>query len=287
MRAHTMRPGTPAFVALAGLLFTACVGAPVEDSAGLFGEEEPTAESAERLSFPGRATLPLTIPSFSATPNIAASAAAQLSPNARVRTILTTESGLQIYQCALNTAQVPAWTLRSPLAHVPPEYGPSASALQSPLYNTSRLLVGTYHYRSDFGAQLSQVEISTLGLANPPTNAPVWDVSYRLSTGQGLREVVAGRLLAQDTVGAGNIPAFFIEVRGRLAASSNVAGGVSTPSAVDPYRHPIAASEYILRWNVIGGMARRPCTSSNLGAEERAPYFANYYFIDNNPPAGI
>ena len=134
---------------------------------------------------------------------------------------------------------------------------------------------------------MSDAELAALGLltGGVRATAPIWQFTVTTS-GSGRRETVAGRLLAQDTVDATAIPYLFLEVRGR--AVSTISGGVvrQTSSAADPVAHPIAASEYLLRWNTRGGLApAASCTTANLGAESQAPYHSYYYFIDADPPA--
>lgn len=225
--------------------------------------------AAEQLTSTVSSVVPL--PSFSRTPNIAAAVASRLGPTAIVRGYYSTFDGFQIYRCELAANGQPAWALRTPLAQLLGS-GASASAV--------------YHARSDFGGLVSDAEQTALGLLvnGVRATAPIWQFTITPS-GLERRETVAGRVLAQDIVDTTAIPYLFIEVRGR--AISTITGGVvrQTTAVADPLAHPIASSEYLLRFNTRGGLAPAvPCTNLNLGSESQQPYRSIYYFIDNNPP---
>jgi Protein of unknown function (DUF3455) len=227
------------------------------------------------------------LPSFAATPNIAAAVPAALGANPVVRALYGTESGFQVYRCDRAASGQPAWALRTPLAHLRPKA--LTGLLVQPAFNH-------YHLRSDLGGLVSEAEQLALGLAPPDApraTAPVWQFTFTGSLPPGdsqapaaRRETVAGRVLASDTVDATAIPWLLIEVRGR--AISTVQGGVTTQtvSVADPQGNPIAASEYLLRFNTRGGLAPAAalCADSSVGAESQQPYSADYYFVDVDPP---
>lgn len=248
------------------LMLTGTASADQADPIMASAASTPTAElSTSAVS----SVVPL--PSFSRTPSIAAAVASRLGPTAIVRGYYGTFDGFQIYRCELAASGQPAWALRTPLAQLLGS-GVSASA--------------AYHARSDFGGLVSDAELTALGLLvnGVRATAPIWQFTINPS-GAGRRETVAGRVLAQDIVDTTAIPYLFIEVRGR--AISTITGGVArqTTAVADPLAHPIASSEYMLRFNTRGGLAPAvPCTTSNLGSESQQPYRAIYYFIDNNPP---
>jgi len=205
------------------------------------------------------------LPSFTSTPNIQQAMALLSSPS--VTAVLRTVSGFQIYRCDQG-ATAPEWKLRTPLAGLDLEPN-----VLRPSLNRARLasLVGNYHYRSDFGTLLASSQIDTLGLAVPAVNAPVWDFTFQPCDQPVHREVLAGRLLAQDTTSSTNIPMFLLEVRGRAIDPG-------TPSA-------IASATHVLRWNTRGGLApaAATCDAASLGREVQSPYSANYYFLSTAP----
>jgi hypothetical protein len=227
------------------------------------------------------------LPSFAQTPNIAAAAGAALGAAPVVRALYGTESGEQIYRCDRDAAGRPAWALRTPLAHLTPK------ALTALLV---RPAFSRYHARSDFGSLVSDAELSAMGLlsaAGVRVNAPIWQFTFTGARVPGTslapavrRETVAGRVLAQDTVDATAIPWLLIQVRGR--AVTTLQGGLAqqTVAVADPRANPIAASEYLLRFNTLGGVAPAAalCVDSTLGAESAQPYAADYYFVDIDPP---
>jgi Protein of unknown function (DUF3455) len=230
------------------------------------------------------------LPSFAQTPNIAAAAPGVLGANPVVRALYGTESGFQIYRCDLNAAGQPAWALRSPLAHLSPR-GLTASLLRS--------VSNRYHARSDFGALASDAELTAMGLidsAGVRTTAPIWQITFDRPRRSFLdpwvsirRETVAGRVVAQDTVNANDIPWLLIQVRGRAVTpiSEGVAG--TTSSLADGRANPIAASEYLLRFNTRGGVAPAAarCSEAILGRESQQPYSSDYYFVDVDAPAYV
>jgi hypothetical protein len=242
--------------ALAASLLAACA---VEPDAAPADELEGFDETAQETSTSTASVTPL--PSFASTPNIKAAVSAL--PGFSTIAVVKTVSGFQIYRCEQG-ATTTEWKLRTPLA------GFAASTdVQKASLNAWRLsgLVGSYHYRSDFGALLATSHIESLGLAVPAATAPVWDFTFQ-SGGQPIRrEVMAGRVLAQDTTDPANIPLLFLEVRGRAIDPG-------TPKA-------IAAATHVLRWNTRGGLApaASACTSATLGREVQSPYAANYYFL--------
>lgn len=241
--------------------------------------DEPTEPAAATAAQPAELAIHavnsvVPLPSFSRTPNIAAAVASRLAPGAIVRGYYGTFDGFQIYRCELSASGQPAWALRTPLAIL---LGSGASAQTG------------YHARSDFGGLVTDAEQTALGLlANGVrATAPIWQFNV-ITGGNGRRETVAGRVIAQDSPDATAIPYLFIEVRGR--AVSTITGGVTrqTSNLADPIASPIASSEYMLRFNTRGGLAPgASCTTSNLGAESQQPYRSYYYFIDNNPPAAL
>src|SRR6185369_9128328 len=126
----------------------------------------------------------------------------------------------------------PQWKLRTPLAMLAP-----ALDVQRPVLNLTRLgsLVGSYHYRSDFGGLLAARQVEALGLAVPAVTAPVWDFTFQPSGEPLQHDVMAGRVLAQDVPDAANVPVLFLEVRGRSIDAG-------TPKA-------IGSATHVLRWN--------------------------------------
>lgn len=242
--------------ALAASLIAACA---VEPDATPSDELDGLDETAQETT--GTTTSVTPLPSFASTPNI--KTAVSQVPGLSAIAVVKTVSGFQIYRCDQGTSG-PVWALRTPLAGFA-----AATDVQRASLNASRLsgLVGTYHYRSDFGGLLVASQIEALGLAVPATNAPVWDFTFQASGQTTHREVMAGRLLAQDTPDPANIPMFFLEVRGRAIDAG-------TPKA-------IASATHVLRWNTRGGLApaASTCTSATLGREVQSPYSANYYFL--------
>jgi hypothetical protein len=226
------------------------------------------------------------LPSLAQTPTIAA-AAGVLGSYPVVRALYATESGFQIYRCDRDSAGRPAWALRTPLAHLEPR------GLTGLLV---RPVAGRYHARSDFGALVSDAELGAMGLISATgvrSTAPMWQFTFtgvRPAPGQPApavrRETVAGRVLAQDTVRSTDIPWLLIEVRGR--AVTTLANGLATAvsNVPDTRNHPIAASEYLLRFKTRGGVAPAAsfCAEATLGTEGQQPYAADYYFVDINPP---
>ena len=183
--------------------------------------------------------------------------------NPSVVAVARTTSGLQIYRCELGTAG-PEWKLRTPLAGLQP-----SPDVQRISLNFARLgaAVATYHYRSDFGALLAPTRIEALGLSVPAATAPVWDLTFRASGGALRREIVAGRVLAQDATSPDNIPLLLIGIRGRSIDPG-------TPTA-------LASATHMLRWSTRGGLApaASSCTTAAIGQEVQSPYAADYYFI--------
>jgi hypothetical protein len=242
--------------ALVASLLSACT---VDTGAATDEELEGLDETEQATGSTLTSVTPL--PSFAGTPNIKAASA----PIARaiVIAVARTASGFQIYRCEQG-ATAPEWKLRTPLAGLDP-----ATNVLRPSLNQSRFgsLVGAYHYRSDFGTLLSAPQLETLGLAQPPVNAPVWDFTFQPSSGVLRRETVAVRALAQDVTNAANIPYLLLEVRGRIIEPG-------TPSA-------LAGSTHLLRWNTRGGLApaASACTAATLGREVQSPYAADYYFL--------
>jgi Protein of unknown function (DUF3455) len=225
------------------------------------------------------------LPSLVNLPNISAAAARVFGPSPVVRAVFSTSSGFQIYRCDLNAAGQPAWALRTPLARMAPS-GPTAVALSN--------VSNGYHARSDFGGLLSDGELSALGLidaAGVRTTAPTWQFTFTASRRDLFtpvrREVVAGRVLAQDaSAPTSNIPDLLVEVRGR--SISTIAGGVTTAvsNRPDPVANPIASADYLLRFSSVGGVAPAAgeCATATLGIESQQYYSTYYYFIDTNSP---
>lgn len=248
-------------LSLSAVLFSSLVSGCVTTPGAGAEPEADEIEATEQENF-GLSTSSVTpLPSFSSTPNIKTAIAALPSP--RVLGVARTLSGFQIYRCEQGATAL-EWKLRTPLAGLEPSPNVLNVSLNRSRFGT---LVGTYHYRSDFGALLATTAITTLGLAQPPATAPVWDFTSQASNGTLRREVVAGRLVAQDTTNAANIPLLYIEIRGRSIDPGTATG--------------IAAATHILRWNTRGGLApaASTCTSTTLGREVQAPYSADYYFV--------
>ena len=245
--------------ALVASLCAACTTEPGTDpdEGGALEETEQEAGSTTTGVTP--------LPSFATTPNIKAAAAVLKNPS--VAAVVRTVSGFQIYRCDMGAA-APEWKLRTPLAGFEP-----SPDVQKPSLNCSRLdsLVGSYHYRSDFGALLASPQIEAMGLALPPVNAPVWDFTFQADGQPVHREVMAGRVLAQDAPNAANIPMLLLEVRGRSIDPG-------TPKA-------IASATHVLRWYTRGGLApaATACTAATLGREVQSPYAAQYYFVTTTP----
>ena len=222
------------------------------------------------------------LPCFQPTPNIAAAAASRLPRGTWVRALYLTESGEQIYRCERNVQGAFVWALRTPLAHLVP------SRLTELRLGT---LAASYHHRSDFGGLLTPLEVATLGLvdgAGVTGVAPIWAFTFAAPEHAQVaeeREVVAGRVVAQDTIGTGNIPNLLIEVRGRSVAGLVDGIVVGATAAADPDADPIAASDYLLRWNLRGGLAPAAslCSEAALGTESHQPYLADYYFLETTP----
>lgn len=260
MRTNSNRSSTLSLsAALVASLFAGCAidpdAAPAEELDGLD-------ETAQESGSTGSVTA---LPSFANTPNI--KQAVSLISNPSVAAVVRTVSGFQIYRCEQGTAAL-EWKLRTPLAGFEP-----SPNVQRPTLNRARFgsLVATYHYRSDFGGLLAGPQIDTLGLAVPAVNAPVWDFTFQPSGAPTHREVLAGRLLAQDVTSSANIPMLFIEVRGRSIDPG-------TPSA-------LAAATHVLRWYTRGGLApaASTCSTTTLGREVQSPYYAEYYFLTTAP----
>jgi hypothetical protein len=224
------------------------------------------------------------LPSLVNLPNISAAAARLFGPAPVVRAVFSTSSGFQIYRCDLNAAGQPAWALRTPLARMAPS-APTTIAFSN--------VSNGYHARSDFGGLLSDGELSALGLidaAGVRTTAPTWQFTFTASRRDPWpvrREVVAGRVLAQDaSAPTFNIPDLLVEVRGR--SISTIAGGVTTAvsNRPDPVANPIASADYLLRFSTVGGVAPAAgeCATATLGIESQQYYSTFYYFIDTNSP---
>jgi Protein of unknown function (DUF3455) len=253
-------------------------GCAVEDDAAT-AEPEATATSAVVGSGDP-------LPSLTNLPNLAAAAARLFGPAPVVRAVYGTGSGFQIYRCELNAAGQPVWALRTPLARMISASGLTAAALTN--------VSNGYHARSDFGGLLSDRELTALGLldaAGVRTTAPTWQFTFTPSSTDSFtpvrREVVAGRVLAQDAPApTRNIPDLLIEVRGRSIAT--IAGGVTTAvtNRADPVAHPIASADYLLRFSSSGGVAPAAgeCATATLGLESQQRYSTAYYFIDTNSP---
>lgn len=225
------------------------------------------------------------LPSLANLPNISAAAARLFGPAPVVRAVYSTGAGFQIYRCERNAAGQPAWTLRTPLARM------SASSATAAALNS---VSNGYHARSDFGGLLSDRELRALGLLDADgvrTNAPTWQFTFTPSRTDAYtpvrREVVAGRVLAQDAPApTRNIPDLLLEVRGR--SITRIVGGVGTlvSNDPDPIAHPIASSDYLLRFSTSGGLApaASECATATLGIESQRRYSTFYYFIDTNSP---
>jgi hypothetical protein len=219
------------------------------------------------------------LPCFEDTPNIAAAAATLLPAGSKVRALYATESGAQVYRCDRNAAGQPVWALRTPIAHLTPSKATKQKVGAAAL---------AYHHRSDIGGFVSPAEIAALGLidaAGAAINAPVWTFTFPAEGTPQIveeREIVAGRVLAQDVLGTGNIPHLLLEVRGRSVAG--LADGVvlGATNVADAAQDPIASSNYILRWNLKGGVAPAAalCSEATLGSESQQAYSADYYFVD-------
>jgi hypothetical protein len=256
--------------ALAAALATACADLPQDPPS----DDNALDVEARRHNDQGVASLPC----FDETPSIAAAAATLLPAGTKVRAVYATESGAQIYRCDKNAAGQPVWALRTPLAHLVPSK------------KTKQKLGATalaYHHRSDFGGLVSAAEIAALGLidgAGVVTNAPVWSFTFAAEGTPQIveeREIVAGRVLAQDVLGTGNIPNLLVEVRGRSVAG--LADGIvlGASNLADPAEDTLAATSYILRWNLRGGVAPAAglCSQATLGSESQQAYAADYYFL--------
>lgn len=223
--------------------------APADESEGL--------QETEQL---GTVTSVTPLPSFTSTPNIRQAVTTLGSPS--VLAVIKTISGFQIYRCEQG-ATAPEWKLRTPLAGFEP-----AANVQCPTLNRSRLasIVGGYHYRSDFGSLLADTQLQAIGLT-ATTPAPVWDFTFQPAGQAPRHEVVAARVLAQDTPNTANIPTLLIEVRGRSVDAGT--------------KSVIASATHILRWNTANGLApaASTCTTATLGREVQSPYAAEYYFL--------
>lgn len=250
-------------------------GCAVDDDA----PAEPEATVVSQVTGSGDA-----LPSLTGRPNIAAAAANLFGAAPVVRAAYNAGSGLQIYRCELNAAGQPAWALRTPLARLGPTSA-TASALSE--------VTNAYHARSDFGALLADRELTALGLldaAGVRVNAPTWQFTFGLNRSSFTpvrREVVAGRVLAQDALSpTRNIPDLLLEVRGRSIAT--IAGGVTgaVSNRPDPVANPIASADYLLRYSTGNGLApaAAECSAATLGAESQQFYVTTYYFIDTNSP---
>jgi hypothetical protein len=266
------------FAVTAALASIATLAAACESDAS--DPSEATTASTSSAVTPVRSVAAL--PCFEATPNIAAAAATRLPPGTWVRALYHTESGAQIYRCDRNAAGAPVWALRSPLAHLIPSRATERRLGQVAL---------AYHHRDDLGGLVSPPELAALGLvdaAGATITAPVWVFTFAAPESPVIaeeREIVAGRVLAQDVVGTGNIPNLLLEVRGRSVAGLDQGVVVSATSAADPALDPIASSDYLLRWNLRGGVAPAAalCTEATLGTESQQPYQADYYFLETTP----
>jgi hypothetical protein len=221
------------------------------------------------------------LPSLSGRPNIGPAAAARFGLTPTVRALYQTVSGFQIYRCEASAGGQPAWALRTPLA------GLAGSTLTRAALPT---VSNTYHARTDFGSLVTDAELAAMGLldsAGARTQAPTWQVTFgnvgaRLETAR--REIVAGRVIAQDATAnpQRDIPELLIEVRGRAISTVLAGVTVSTGATAVSAANPIAASDYILRLNTVGGVApaASACTTATLGRESQRPYQAAYYFVD-------
>lgn len=241
--------------ALAASLLAGCVAeAGATQGDDLDGVDEAAQESG---AITGSVT---SLPSFASAPNIQ-QAVSQLA-NPSVAAVVKTLSGFQIYRCEQG-ATAPEWRLRTPIAGLVPSL-----EVQRPLLNAQRFagVLGTYHYRSDFGGLLAPSQIASIGLA-APTTAPVWDFTFQGSDGMARHEVLAGRVVAQDTTNPANIPVLFLEVRGR---------------SIDPgAASALASATHVIRWNTRGGLApaASACTSETIGREYQSPYAAEYFYL--------
>lgn len=259
---QTTSTRSPAFALSTALVASLCAGCATDPAAP---DEEPDGldETTQEAGGGGGGVTPL--PSFASTPNIRQAAGLLASPSAIA--VVRTTSGFQIYRCDQGTAG-PEWKLRTPLATLEP-----APNVQRPSLNRARLgsLVAGYHYRSDFGGLLAPPRLEAMGLAQPPVNTPVWDLTFQPSGEPLHREVLAVRLLAQDAPSAANIPLLLLEVRGRSIDPG-------TPRAT-------AAATHILRWNTRGGLApaASTCDAASLGREVQSPYAADYFFLATAP----
>jgi hypothetical protein len=259
---QTMSTSSSRISVSAALAASLCAGCLTQDAAS--GEAPGGVDETAQES--GSDTTSVTpLPSFADTPNIQR-AVSQLS-NLSVIAVASTVSGFQIYRCEQGTT-APEWRLRTPLAGLAP-----ALDVQRPALNYQRLspLVGSYHYRSDFGGLLASAQLEALGLAVPAVNAPVWDFTFQASGEPIHREVLAGRLLAQDVTDPASIPLLLLEVRGR---------------SIDPGTPRVTASAtHVLRWSTHGGLAPAAgaCTADTLGREVQSPYAAQYYVLATSP----
>ena len=243
--------------ALAVSLLAGCVA----DAGAAQGDELAGLDEAAQESGTTTTTSTVTpLPSLAGTPNIQTAMSQLVRPGAVA--VVKTVSGFQIYRCEQGTA-APEWRLRTPMAVFTPSYEVLRASLNLQRFAGS---VATYHYRSDFGGLLSPAQAAAIGLVAPAT-APVWDFTFQPTGGAPRHEVLAGRLIAQDTTGSTSIPALLLEVRGRAIDSG-------VPSA-------LASVTHVLRWNTRGGLtpAASACTADTLGREHQAPYAAEYYFI--------
>jgi hypothetical protein len=248
-------------------------------------DDEPTPAEPESIAAAAITGSGDALPSLANLPNIAAAATRLFGPAPVVRAVYATGAGFQIYRCELNAAGQPAWVLRTPLARMS-----ASSATAAALNNVSN----GYHARSDFGGLLSDRELTALGLldaAGVRTNAPTWQFTFTPTRTDAYtpvrREVVAGRVLAQDAPApTRNIPDLLLEVRGRSIAT--IAGGVTTAvsNRPDPVANPIASADYLLRFSTSGGLAPAAgeCATATLGLESQQRYSTFYYFVDTNSP---
>ncbi len=223
------------------------------------------------------------LPDFGSTPRIAAAVPNAFGTAPVVRALYRTRSGFQIYRCTHDASGQPVWQLRTPLTELEPK------ALTA-------LLVGRgsnrYHMLSQFGELVNDAELAAMGLLGGDgvrSTAPVWQFTFTGSHESELnrRETVAGRVIAQDSVSTADIPWLLIQVRGRAVSTITDGVMIETGNIADPRRHPIAASEYLLRFNTRGGVApaAATCDESAIGSESQQPYAADYYFIDIDAPA--
>lgn len=274
-----MKPIKPILTVVGTLMALGSHGVTATPPEPLVGSSEAVSD----LTYHGFRAAPL--PSFEQTPNIAAVAPARLGPTPVVRALYGTQSGFQIYHCGRNAAGQPTWSLRTPLTELAPK------ALTATLV---RPVTNRYHMFSDFGGLVADPELSAMGLLGADgvrTTAPVWQFTFGKpygSTPPGLRhrETVAGRLIAQDTVRTGDVPWLLLEIRGRAVSSIEAGITVDTIDVADERTNPIAASEYILRFNTRGGVApvAATCNEDTVGIESQQPYAADYYFVDTDAP---